>query len=505
MTWPTCGGAAMTSLAFSPVALPLGTAVLLLFLHHRVRIQRWVSFVSLLAGLALAGYLMARAARGDIVTMQASGWPAPFGITSVVDRFSALMLGLSALLGLVTYLFALQVIEPGREVYFFHPMLQLQLAGINLAFVTGDIFNLFVAFEVMLMASYFLMTWGSQPGQLREGFKYLILNATASTLFLVAVAVLYGAVGTLNMADIAVKVASAPHTGAITVAAVLFLIVFGSKAALFPLYFWLPYSYQEAPLAIVVLFAGMLTKVGVYALIRVFTLLFRHDPGFTLPLLVAVGIATMVTGVLGALAQKDMKRLLSFHIVSQVGYMVLGLGLFTPLALAGAVLHLAHNVVVKSCLFLCAGVVERVTGTSDLRRLGGLVTTHPGLAALFLVAALSIAGIPPLSGFFSKYTLILAGVQGGRWGAVAAAVAVGLLTLASMLKIWRMAFWGEVAGPRHAQGGTAYRQMIFAGGLLAATSLAMGLAARPVLEYVQAVADQLLDPHKYIAAVLGGK
>lgn len=495
----------MSSLAFYPVALPLGTAILLLFLHQRVWAQRVVSFVAVAGGLALAVAILTRAARGEIIVMQASGWPAPWGITLAIDRFGALMLVLSAIIAFTTLLFAHRAIEPGREVYFFYPVLQFQLVGINLAFVTGDIFNLYVSFEVMLIASYFLVSWGGRPGQLREGFKYLILNATASTVFLIAVAVLYGAVGTLNMADIAVKVAGAPHRGAITVAAVLFMIVFGAKAALFPAYFWLPQSYFEAPAAISALFAAMLTKVGVYALIRAFTLIFTYDPGFTHGILLVIAGLTMSFGVLGAIGQKDMKRILSYHIISQIGYMIMGLGLYTPLALAGAVFYIAHHIIVKSCLFLCAGITEQVTGGTDLRKFSGLLSTHPALAALFLAAALSLAGVPPLSGFFSKFVLVQAAVARQSWLIMAVSLAVSLLTLFSMMKIFRLSFWGEAAGPRLAVGGFAYPQMLLSAGILVALSAAMGLGARFILAYATAAAAQLMDPAVYIAAVLGGK
>jgi multicomponent Na+:H+ antiporter subunit D len=253
------------------------------------------------------------------------------------------------------------------------------------------------------------------------------------------------------------------------------------------------------------MFAGLLTKVGVYALIRVFTLIFVHDTGWTHSLLLAIAGATMLTGVLGAVAQSEIRRILSFHIVSQIGYMILGLGLFTRLALAGSVFYIIHHIIVKTNLFLVGGVVQRLHGSFELRALGGLYATRPLLAALFLVPALSLAGVPPLSGFFAKLALVRAGLEAGHFALVAVALVVGLLTLFSMTKIWAEAFWkpapaGAASGDRRPGD---LRVLIAPAAVLAGLTIAIGLAAEPVFVLSARAADQLLDRHAYVHAVLG--
>jgi len=333
------------------------------------------------------------------------------------------------------------------------------------------------------------------------------LNLIASALFLAGVGVLYGVAGTLNMADLARALREVPGTGMITVLSMLFLLAFGIKAALFPLFFWLPASYHTPPAAVSALFAGLLTKVGVYALIRFFTLLFVQDPGMTHRLILVIALLTMVTGVLGAVVQRDFRKILSFHIISQVGYMILGLGLFSPLALAGSIFYIVHHIIVKTNLFLVSGAVHALRGTYELRRLGGLYHHSPVLALLFLVPALSLAGVPPLSGFWAKFSLIAAGIGTGDYVSAALALLVGMLTLYSMTKIWSEAFWRR--RPDNATEDTslsAAARLAFLGpiALLAIITAVIGLAAQPFFDAAVAAAEQLMHPQAYIAAVLGG-
>jgi multicomponent Na+:H+ antiporter subunit D len=287
----------------------------------------------------------------------------------------------------------------------------------------------------------------------------------------------------------------------------LFLVAFGIKAAIFPLFFWLPASYHTPPVAVSAIFAGLLTKVGVYALIRVFTLLFVQDVSYTHSLILIVAGLTMVTGVLGAAAQDEFRRILSFHIVSQIGYMLMGLALFTPLALAGSIFYIIHHIIVKTNLFLISGVVYRLSGTYQLKKLGGLYQSSPGIAMLFLIPALSLAGIPPLSGFWAKFTLVRAGLEVEQYAIVATALGVGLLTLFSMTKIWAEAFWKEkpAAGDEDAartnQTGLPLLLPII---ILATVTVSIGLITEPVFRLASQAAEQLLNPADYIRAVLGG-
>jgi multicomponent Na+:H+ antiporter subunit D len=406
----------------------------------------------------------------------------------------------------------------------FHPVYLVLTAGVSAAFLTGDLFNLFVAFEVMLMASYVLITLGAQAAQVRTGMTYVVISLLASTLFITAVALTYAATGTVNLADLAVRLGELPQDLRL-VLALLLLVVFGIKSALFPLFFWLPDSYPTAPTPITAIFAGLLTKVGVYAIIRTQTLLFGTDGPETVLLWVAA--LTMLFGVLGAIAQSDIKRILSFHIISQIGYMVFGLALASLAGLAATVFYVVHHIVVKTSLFLVGGLVEADVGTGKLERIGGLVHRRGFLAALFLVPALSLAGIPPFSGFIGKLGLIQAGFDGGADVVVAVSLLVSLLTLFSMTKIWGGAFWGSPepatppGGPGHRtatptataiatappEAPTAVaplpRAMVAATAATVGLSLLIALFAGDIYALAERAASDLLEPQRYIDGVLG--
>lgn len=493
------------NLLAAPIVIPLVLATLaLLGLHAR----RWqqalaVGGTALLTVLSLRLLLRVRAE--GALAIQIGNWPAPFGITLVTDLLGAIMVVLASITGLAIALYSVGAREAARERFGYYPLLLILLMGVNGAFLTGDAFNLYVCFEIMLMASFVLLALGGEKPQIEGGVKYVALNFFSSALFLAAAGLLYGAIGTLNMADLAVKIAATEDRGLLTAIALLFLAAFGIKAAIFPLFFWLPASYHTPPPAVSALFAGLLTKVGVYALLRFFTLIFPLEPGFTQPLVLWLAALTMITGVLGAAAQHDFRRILSFHIVSQIGYMIMGLGLFTPLAIAGSVFYIMHHIIVKTNLFLVSGVVHYLRGTGELKDLGGFYRARPYLAILFLIPAMSLAGIPPLSGFFAKLTLIVAGLREGAWAIVAAALAVSLLTLYSMTKIWGEVFWKADPNP----GADAplesgrYRALVLPIVLLAAITVAIGFAAGPMFDLALAAAAQLADPSTYIRAVLG--
>jgi multicomponent Na+:H+ antiporter subunit D len=389
--------------------------------------------------------------------------------------------------------------EAERNHVGFHPVYLVLAAGVSATFLTGDLFNLFVSFEVMLTASYVLITLGGRRDQVRTGMTYVVVSLVASALFLTALGFVYASAGTVNLADLAGRFAELP-VGVRQALALLMLVVFGIKAAVFPLFFWLPDSYPTAPTAVTAIFAGLLTKVGVYAIIRTQTVLLPAGDRPT-ALLLAIAGATMLVGVLGAIAQNDIKRILSFHIISQIGYMVMGLGFFTVAGVAGAVLYIVHHIIVKTTLFLTSGLVERRSGTGHLDRLGGLVRTAPVMAVLFLVPALSLAGIPPLSGFVAKFALVEAGIGDGQWAVVAVSLLVSLLTLFSMTKIWAGAFWGEVAPAP--PGRRLPVLMVAPTAALTALGLAVALFAGPVYALSERAAGDLLDGTVYVQAVLG--
>jgi multicomponent Na+:H+ antiporter subunit D len=496
----------MKLLPVLPIILPLATAAVSLFFKSR-RIQRRLGALGMAALLGTALLLLRMVWREGILVVQVGSWPAPFGISLVVDLFSAIMLVMAALMGLAIAVYSLADIDAPRESSGYHPLLHFLLMGVCGVFLAGDVFNLYVWFEVMLVASFALMAMGGGREQLRGSIVYVLLSLVSSVLFLSAVGILYGATGTLNMAHLVGRLAAAPPY-IVTTLAILFLAAFGIKSALFPLFFWLPASYHTPPVPVSALFAGLLTKVGIYALIRVFTLLFTQDVAFTHSLILVISGLTMVTGVLGAMAQNEFRRILSFHIISQVGYMIMGLGLFTHLALAGSIFYIIHHIIVKTNLFLVSGVAFRLRGSFELKELGGLYRTAPGLSVVFLIAAFSLAGVPPLSGFWGKLILIKAGFDSQDYLIAATALFVGFLTLFSMTKIWGKAFWGDPPsgvepGLKSRPTRSALRNYYLPMAALALLTVGIGLLVEPTFLLSSRAAEQLLDPSIYVRAVLG--
>ena len=503
----------MKLLLILPILIPLTTAAFcLLFWRYRT-VQRLLGTLGSAAHLLVALLLLWTVRQDGIFATQVGNWPAPFGITLVADLFSAIMTVLGALMGLTVVIYSLTSMDRDRESSGYYAFFHFLLMGVSGVFLTGDLFNLYVWFEVMLMSSFVLLALGGERHQLEGAIKYVTLNLISSALFLTALGILYGMLGTLNMADLSRQISGGMHAGVVSTLSMLFLVAFGIKSALFPLFFWLPASYHTPPVAVSAIFAGLLTKVGVYTLIRVFSLLFAQDIAYTHSIILVIAGLTMVTGVLGAMAQNEFRRILSFHIISQVGYMVLGLGLFTPLALAGSIFYIMHHIIVKTNLFLVSGVAHRLQGSYQLARLGGLYQTAPALTAIFMISAFSLAGIPPLSGFWAKLILVKASLDMTGYIIAATALGVGLLTLFSMAKIWAAAFWGDapettVAGEEQpwqafslSEKIALYLPMI----LLGALTLTIGLMSEPFFELATRAAEQLLNPAGYIDAVLGGK
>jgi multicomponent Na+:H+ antiporter subunit D len=441
-----------------------------------------------------------------IQVAQIGNWPAPFGITLVADLLSATMVVLAGLMGMAVAVYSLTSTDPRREAFGYYPLLHILLMGICGSFLTGDLFNLYVWFEVMLIASFVLLALGGERAQLEGGIKYVTLNLISSAIFLAAVGIVYGLVGTLNMADLAIQLNKMEQPGLVTTLAMLFLVAFGIKTAVFPLFFWLPASYHTPPAAVSAIFAGLLTKVGIYTLIRVFTLLFVQDVAYTHTLLLIVSGLTMLTGVLGAVVQNEFRRTLSFLIVSHTGYMLMGLALYSPLALAGSVFYITHHIIVITNLFLVSGVVYQLCGTYQLTKLGGLYRAQPGLAVLFLIPAFSLAGIPPLSGFWPKLALVQAGLEAEQYLIVAAALVVSLLTIFCVIKIWAEVFWKAESNPEVSQSGrnpglNSLPYLILPVLILAAITVIMGLFSEPFFTLATRAAEQLLNPTAYIEAV----
>ncbi|RKL68637.1 Na+/H+ antiporter subunit D [Salipaludibacillus neizhouensis] len=484
-----------------PVLIPFVAGVILIFFKNFSTIQRTISGLAAFILLFSSVFLTYHVYQDGILTLEAGNWSAPFGIIFVADLFAGLMTILSGIVGVACLFFAYKTIHKDREKFYFYPFYFFLLTGVNGAFLTGDIFNLFVFFEVMLISSYILIVMGGTKYQLRESFKYVVINIFASALFLIALAFLYSLTGTLNFAHLAQRIAEAEQTGVFNVVAILLLIVFAMKAALFPLYFWLPNSYYGPPTAIAAIFGGLLTKVGVYAIFRVFTLVFIHNIDFTHSVILFLAGATMFVGILGAVAKFDFRHILSYQIISHVGYMIMGLALFTPYAIAGAIFYIAHDMIVKTSLFLYAGVTQKITGTTDLTKMGGLLRTYPLLGWLFFISAIALAGIPPLSGFFGKFAMIVAGLDQGQYIIVFISLLVGLLTLYSMIRIFIYVFWGEPKIENDKDNPVKIMPLLLPIIPLAALTIAMGVFAEPIFSFSMEIAEQLLDPSQYIESV----
>ncbi|MDO9283588.1 MAG: monovalent cation/H+ antiporter subunit D [Aquabacterium sp.] len=505
-----------------PVLLPAATAIALLLLGDgagasatasEARRQAWsrrLALGSVVLGGWLALWLMRQADTGALSVYRLGGWPAPFGIVLVVDRLAALMLVLTSSIALPVLLYASGGWDArGRH---FHALLQFQLMGLNGAFVTGDLFNLFVFFEVLLIASYVLMLHGRGGQRLRVGLHYVVLNLVASALFLVGVALVYALTGTLNLADMALRVplVQGPDAVLLRAAALLLLVVFGFKAALAPLSIWLPASYAAASAPVAALFAIM-TKVGVYAILRVHGVVFG-DAGAAAadsaalvaqPLLLPLALATGVVGVLGALAAGTLAGLVAWLTVASVGTVLAAVGLYSTAGWAAAIYYLAHSTLIVAALFLLVELLGAQRGAAGGRLVPATPVAQPALLGiLLLLAAASVAGLPPLPGFIGKLMLLQAS-SGAPGGAALWAVLLGggLLTLIGLARAGSIVFWQVQAAPAEV-GASAPPRGLAATGLLIAASVAMSVWAAPMLRYAQAAALQLSDRAAYAAAVL---
>jgi multicomponent Na+:H+ antiporter subunit D len=485
----------------------------MLLLWNKIRYHKYINLLAGIISLFISILILNLTISEKVVAFQVGSWQAPFGITIVSDLLSAIMVVITAVIGFATALYSIGTVNSLRIKYFYYPLMQFLLMGINGAFLTGDVFNLYVWFEVMLISSFVLLALGGKRGQLEGAIKYVTLNLLSSAIFLAAVGILYGIAGTLNMADLARKIPLIEKIELINVVSILFMITFGIKAAIFPLFFWLPASYHTPPVAVSAIFAGLLTKVGVYALFRFFTTIFTHDVQFTHNLILISSAITMITGVLGATAQNDFRKILSFHIISQIGYMILGLALSSPLAIAGGIFYIIHHIIVKTNLFFVSGVIKRLKGSYLLNEVGGVYKYHPMIGLLFLIPAFSLAGIPPLSGFWAKFVVIKAGIDLSQYIAVGIALLVGLLTLFSMTKIWNEVFWKDDPSGKNDDNNNSFslscktRKFMIISPIvfLALITIIIGFYAEPFFLLANKAANQLLDQSVYINSVLGVK
>ncbi|PWH06591.1 Na+/H+ antiporter subunit D [Brachybacterium endophyticum] len=492
-----------------PVVLPLGGAAASLILRHHARLQRAVSIATLVAILVAALAIGYGVSADGTLVLQIASWTPQLGIVLVADRLTALMLVVSSIVTLAVLIYSsAQTVSENTErtpVAIYHPTYMVLVAGVSNAFLAGDLFNLYVSFEILLAASYVLLTLGGSASRIRAATTYVIVSLLSSIIFLAGIAAVYAAVGTVNLAELAVRLDQLPDATRMGLELTL-LVAFAIKAAIFPLSAWLPDSYPTAPAPVTAVFAGLLTKVGIYAIIRLETLLF---PASQLEvLLLAAAGASLVIGILGAVAQTDLKRVLSFTLVSHMGFMLFGIGVTTRLAIASTIYYVAHHITVQSTLFLVAGLIEHRTGTTNLGRLGGLAKAAPLLAVLFFLPAMNLAGIPPFSGFLGKVGLVEAGIARGNeasWILVVISVVTSLLTLYAIAKIWNRAFWqSPPSGTDIDRTGAPVPALMFgATGALVIVSVLLTVLAGPLLHYTDEAARSVLDRKPYVSAVLG--
>lgn len=493
----------------APLLFQFFLAVLLLFLWRWTAWQRRASVAGNFIALLLAGVLFRRVWQGGILSVQAGGWEAPFGITLAADMLSATLVLLTSAIGLAVAIYSAAAISEQRLRLGYFSILQFLLMGLAGAFMTGDIFNLYVWFEIIIISSFVLITIGGERLQLEGAVKYFTLNVLASVIFLTAIAILYGLTGTLNLADLAVKARGIGNQALLNTCALMFFVAFGIKSAVFPLYFWLPASYHTPPPAVSAVFAGLLTKVGVYALIRIFSLVFTGDP-FLYELMGWIAVLTLFTGGVGALVQNDIRKIFSYFIVCHIGFMIAGLSIFSQTALAGAVFYMVHDIVVKASLFLGAGLIYQIKHTNNMRKLGGLYAEYPRLSLLLAVPLFSLVGIPPLSGFWPKLSLVLAGLESRHYLLVGAMLLGSFLTLFVIARLWAEVFWKNGEAPAK-KPQIAYfpdmelkrRAMMVAPiVMLALASLYIGFAAEHLQLLSGRIASELMDSKSYIRAVL---
>ncbi|PCJ95656.1 MAG: Na+/H+ antiporter subunit D [Hyphomicrobiales bacterium] len=501
-------------LVVAPIIVCLTGGAFLLTQRKNTALQGWLAMLILALLVAVCAGLLMHVLNNGPIIMTMGRWLPPFGITFAVDILGAVMALVASTVALFCGLYALTEIDEQSQRYGFFPFLILLLGGVCGAFLTGDIFNLYVWFEVLLIASFGLLILGNERPQLDGAVKYALLNLVATTLFLIATAYLYALVGTLNMADIAVRVRMLPEGAPINTIVALYLVAFSMKAAAFPVFFWLPASYHTPRSVVSAVFAGLLTKVGVYALLRIVVMLMPESRSLFADLLAWIAAATLIIGVLGALAQNDIRRTMGYLVISGIGAMLAGAAIASDLGLMGAILYAVHSMIVMTALYLVCGIMIRSAGTHDLRKLGALYGRDPLLAAIFLILALAVSGLPPFSGFWPKLTLVQAALETG-YGWLAFAILInGFFTTIVVGRIWVMSFWR--GGPATTPDGETIdltampdfppkqrRALLLPVMGLTVLVIAIGVLPRPFLTITAGGAGGLIFQDGYIEAVLG--
>lgn len=494
----------------APVLVQLFTAIIQLMFWRKTLTQRYLSVGGSLIGLMVAFRLFGRVQESGILTLNAANWDSPFGIVFVADTLSVTLVLLTSIACFAVSIFSSVGLSRQRMLYGYFPIFHFLIMGLNGAFLTGDIFNLYVFFEVIIISSFVLMTLGGRKAQLEGAVKYMAMNILASMFFLTGIGILYGITGSLNMADLSIRIQEVQNKALIGITSCFFIIGFGIKSAVFPLYYWLPSSYHTPPSAVAATFGGLLTKVGIYAMLRVFSLIFVPDD-FIRTLLMVMAILTIITGAFGALIKTNIRRLFSYLIVCHIGFMMGGIAMFSKVALMGAVFYLIHDIMVKTNMFLVAGLIRQLRGSMDMNKLGGLYRDYPRISLLIAIVLFSLVGIPPLSGFWPKIFLFQAAFTQEQYFYVAALIIGSFVTLYVIAKMWAEVFWRNPPATVEIDNRFApmppYKKilMVLPIGLMTLATLYIGLNAEAIVKIADTISTQLMDPSAYIDAVLGNK
>lgn len=488
-------------LVILPPALMITVGAVLMMIRHRIRLHAPIAVASLAALVLIDSLLLWKVATGGPVTMVMGRWLPPFGIAFTVDVFGALLALVSAVAALAAGIAAATDINDSGRRYGFYPFLLLLMAGVSGAFLTGDIFNLYVWFEVLLISSFGLLILGSEREQIDGALKYAVLNLLGTTFFLISVGYLYAIFGTLNMADIAMRAGELQGAPLMTLSA-LFVLAFSMKAAAFPVNFWLPASYHTPRITVSALFGGLLTKVGIYALMRVMVMLFplqREELSFVIGV---VAVLTMVLAAIGMLAQNDLRRLVGYAVIAGIGNMMAGVAIGSIAGVSGAVLYALHSIIAMTALYLVVGRAASLSGQWTLSQGGGIYQMAPGFAFLSLALFLAVAGLPPFSGLWPKIMLVKASLDIGAWWLAAGILVSGFLSTIALGRVFLLAYWRPQAddAPLLAPVSVDWASL---GPIIALTGVIalFGVFPEWPIRLSEAAAETLLDPTAYIRSV----
>ncbi|WP_419892780.1 Na+/H+ antiporter subunit D [Macrococcoides caseolyticum] len=487
----------MNNLIVFPIIIPAITAIILICIGKKPILKRMVALTGALITFVIACIQFVMIARFHTMYLELGNWKVPYSIVLVSDMLSCLLVLTSTFITLLMIFYSYQSIGIERETYYYYTSVMFMLTGLNGAFTTGDIFNLFVFFEVFLISSYVLMIIGGTKIQLQESIKYILVNVTSSAFFVLAIGMLYSVIGSLNMADMSSKINEIKDQNIIIICAILFIFVFATKAGMFPLYFWLPGAYYAPPIPILALFGALLTKVGVYALYRTYSLFFQQSGDIVQNILLILALLTIIFGCVGALAYHDMKKIIIYNIMIAVGVIIVGLAIYTKTSTIGGIYYLLHDMIIKASLFMLIGIIIKITGQTDIRKIGGMIKAYPLLGFTYFIAALSLAGIPPLSGFYGKYFIVKAGMQEGYIVSSIIVLLSSLVVLLSVIKIFLSVFFGK--GETYVK--PPINKMMIAAVTMTVIAVLFGVMSESLYPLIEQAAKSIYAPETYVKAL----